>query len=153
MLTTISDEMSVNRLVRPINQTFRLIVNVLSPDDQRRRGFSLQTIGYMQTRGRITRAIQSFRFLVLGWGSTFSFELKTANRTQNRNREPNPEPEHELRTQNSEQRTLDRCSLIAAPLVSCNRYRDRRVFRLPHPGDERENLGTHHGNAGPVLSA
>src|SRR2546430_5013100 len=46
----------------------------------------------------------------------------------------------DLRTQNRERRTENTGSLVADSLISCNRYRDRRVFRLPHPGDERENL-------------
>src|SRR5712691_7181225 len=99
MLTTISDEMSVNRLVRPRNQTFRLIVNVLSPDDQRRRGFSLQTIGYMQREagyhGRSSRS--GSWFWVLGSGSGSGSV-------------PEPEPE---RNPNSEPRTLNREHWIA----------------------------------------
>src|SRR5947208_14185140 len=115
MLTTISDEMSVNRLVRPRNQTFRLIVNVLSPDDQRRRGFSLQTIGYMQREagyhGRSSRSGSWFWVLGSGFafrfrfGSLFGFAVQVA---RSQNPEPNAEREHELRTQNSEQRTLAR---------------------------------------------
>src|SRR3989442_4128903 len=101
MLTTISDEMSVNRLVRPRNQQFRLMVNVLPPDDQRRRGFSLQTMGYMRTRGRISRAIQSFSV----HGSHFSVRIqvqRSGSVLRTANPEPNPEGEYEQRSENAE---------------------------------------------------
>src|SRR2546428_11741428 len=64
----------------------------------------------------------AFRFR---FGSLFGFAVQVA---RSQNPEPNAEREHELRTQNSEQRTLDRSSLITDPLVSCNRERDRRVL-------------------------
>src|SRR5262249_59576008 len=135
MLTTISDEMSVNRLVRPRNQTLRLIVNVLSPEDHRRRGFRRQTIGYMQTKGRIPRRSTAFR--VSGSGFCVRVRVRGSAVIQVRrsgcNREPNAgtmnrswndeactDPEHEPRSQNAEPGTSRLFIMAVAGLVSRN---------------------------------
>src|SRR2546428_2896306 len=109
MLTTISDEMSVNRLVRPRNQTFRLIVNVLSPDDQRRRGFSLQTIGYMQREagyhGRSSRSGSWFWVLGSGFWVRVQVQVRLIVRDRGSGRpklEPRTERRTGTRTQNPE---------------------------------------------------